>query len=111
MKTVYLTYLNNWRARSNEVFWHFTNTDRWNKFGRWGSREFSSQTRAPFCGTLAVAKMSGLSRSILFMSFIARCKQRGEVLHETLYSADSTPAANPVNNGQPSLQQYTLMFQ
>ena len=46
MKTVYLTYLNNWRARSNEVFWHYLNTDRWSKFGRWGSREFSTQPRA-----------------------------------------------------------------
>jgi hypothetical protein len=46
MKTVYLTYLNNWRARSIEIFWHFSNTDRWGVFGRWGSREFSTQPRA-----------------------------------------------------------------
>jgi hypothetical protein len=46
MKGIYLTYLNNWRKRSNEVFWHFVSVERHSKFGRWGSREFAQETRS-----------------------------------------------------------------
>jgi hypothetical protein len=46
MRAVYATYLDNWRSRSDEVFFHFLNTERWTKFGRWGSREFATETRA-----------------------------------------------------------------
>ena len=45
MKAVYLSYLNNWRNRTNEVFHHFVNCDRWSQFGRWGAKEFPSQRR------------------------------------------------------------------
>ena len=45
MKAVYLRYLNNWRNRTNEVFHHFVNCDRWSQFGRWGAKEFPSQRR------------------------------------------------------------------
>jgi hypothetical protein len=46
MRQVYLNYLGNWRQRSQEVFWHYLNVDRWSRFGRWGSKQFASQTRA-----------------------------------------------------------------
>ncbi len=45
MKGIYLTYLNNWRNRSNELFYHFVSVERHGKFGRWGAREFAHETR------------------------------------------------------------------
>jgi len=44
MKQVYTTYLNNWQTRTGHVFHHFSNCDRWSVFGRWGSKEFPSQS-------------------------------------------------------------------
>lgn len=46
MKGIYLTYLNNWRNRSNQVFMHFVSVERHGKFGRWGAREFAQETRS-----------------------------------------------------------------
>jgi hypothetical protein len=46
MATVYRQYLDNWRARTDERFWHFVTVDRWSEFGRWGAREFETQPLA-----------------------------------------------------------------
>jgi hypothetical protein len=46
MKTVYATYLANWRARTGGVFHHYVNSDRWSRFGRWGAKEFPTQARS-----------------------------------------------------------------
>lgn len=47
MKTAYLDYLDSWRTSGgDEVFWHYLHTDRWSVFGRWGSRESTTQPRA-----------------------------------------------------------------
>ena len=45
MHDIYLTYLENWRRRSDEVFWHFQSCDRWGGYGRWGALEYQSQPR------------------------------------------------------------------
>jgi len=46
MHDIYTTYLNNWRGRSAETFWHFAHVDRWSRFGRWGALEFQTQLRS-----------------------------------------------------------------
>lgn len=44
MKTIYLMYLTNWRARTGQQFNHYVNCDGWSQFGRWGSKEYPSQS-------------------------------------------------------------------
>ncbi|MFM7785791.1 MAG: hypothetical protein ACKPE6_14305 [Gammaproteobacteria bacterium] len=63
MQQLYLNYLNAWRsatdtdntsngitlnkplvAPNGAMFHHFSNSDRWSPFGRWGSKEFPTQT-------------------------------------------------------------------
>jgi hypothetical protein len=54
MKQVYLSYLAQWRGASTivgiapegNVFHHFLNSDMWTPFGRWGAKEFPTQSPA-----------------------------------------------------------------
>ncbi|HEX4873246.1 MAG TPA: Calx-beta domain-containing protein [Nevskiaceae bacterium] len=45
MGEVYRIYLDNWRGRSDEIFFHLLHVEPWSAFGRWGSKEFLSQPR------------------------------------------------------------------
>jgi hypothetical protein len=45
MKTLYLTYLDDWATATNEPLWHYVNCDRWGIHGRWGALEYPSQDR------------------------------------------------------------------
>jgi len=67
MQTAYVSYLGKWRAATNTnnilnngirinaplvapdgaVFHHFTNSDSWSPFGRWGAKEFPNQVNSP----------------------------------------------------------------
>jgi hypothetical protein len=46
MKQVYLDYLARWKANGGQLFTHFTHTGRFTKWGRWGTLESLTQTRA-----------------------------------------------------------------
>lgn len=67
MQAAYVSYLGKWRAATNTnntfnngvrinaplvapdgaVFHHFTNSDSWSPFGRWGAKEFPNQVNSP----------------------------------------------------------------
>ena len=67
MQAAYVSYLGKWRAATNTnntlnngirinaplvapdgaVFHHFTNSDSWSPFGRWGAKEFPNQVTSP----------------------------------------------------------------
>jgi ADP-ribose pyrophosphatase YjhB (NUDIX family) len=67
MQAAYVSYLGKWRAATNTnntlnngirinapsvapdgaMFHHFTNSDSWSPFGRWGAKEFPNQTSSP----------------------------------------------------------------
>lgn len=67
MQAAYVSYLGKWRAATNTnntlnngirinapsvapdgaMFHHFTNSDSWSPFGRWGAKEFPNQTNSP----------------------------------------------------------------
>ena len=67
MQALYLSYLGKWRAATNTnntlnngirinaplvapdgaMFHHFVNSDSWSPFGRWGAKEFPTQTSSP----------------------------------------------------------------
>lgn len=46
IKQVYLDYLDNWKKAGGELFVHFTDTGRYDKWGSWGALEYITQTRA-----------------------------------------------------------------
>ena len=46
MKQVYLTYLNNWRNRTGQIFHHYVHACRWSVYGRWGAKEYDAQPQA-----------------------------------------------------------------
>lgn len=54
IKQVYTIYLNRFRKATTKaaispkgnVFHHFVNSDSWSEFGRWGAKEFPTQSRA-----------------------------------------------------------------
>lgn len=43
---IYLQYLAAWRGRTGQPLTHFVHCDRWSMWGRWGAKEYPSQTRA-----------------------------------------------------------------
>ena len=46
MKPLYLEYLAAWKAAGGELFVHFNDVSRWDKWGRWGALEYVSQPRS-----------------------------------------------------------------
>jgi hypothetical protein len=46
MKDLYLQHLNDWRASGGQLFVHFQSTSRFSQWGRWGSMEQLTQSRA-----------------------------------------------------------------
>jgi hypothetical protein len=45
IKQMYLDYLDNWKRAGGELFVHYTDVGRWDKFGSWGALEYVSQPR------------------------------------------------------------------
>jgi hypothetical protein len=46
MKPLYLEYLAGWKSAGGELFVHFNDVSRWDKWGRWGALEYVAQPRA-----------------------------------------------------------------
>jgi len=46
IKQLYLDYLADWKRAGGELFVHFSDVSRWDKWGRWGALEYAAQPRA-----------------------------------------------------------------
>lgn len=45
IKQLYVDYMNGWKERGGELFVHFTDVGRYDKWGRWGALEYVGQPR------------------------------------------------------------------
>jgi hypothetical protein len=46
IKQLYLDYLASWKSAGGELFVHFNDVSRYDKWGRWGALEYVAQPRA-----------------------------------------------------------------